>query len=237
MVQKQWMLALAVAGLTLTSCNKMGGGSGGELKTLKDKVSYAIGLDIGRNFKQQSLDTKDVDLNRVKQGIEDLLTDKKPLMTDKELQETMMAFQQQMMAKHDSVNLIKSANNLKTNQEFFAKNAKEPGVVTLPDGLQYVIITEGKGKKPDTTNTVTVHYTGSLIDGTVFDSSIQRGQPATFPLKGVIKGWTEVLQLMPLGSKWKVFIPPALAYGTTGAGDKIGPNAALIFEVELLAIN
>ncbi len=213
------------------------GGSSHELKTLKDKVSYAIGLDIGRNFKQQSLDAKDVDLDKVKAGIEDFLADKKPALTDKELNETMMAFQQQMMAQHDSVTRIKGAENMKVSEAFLAKNAKEAGVVSLPDGLQYIILKAGDGKKPDSNSTVTVHYQGTLIDGTIFDSSVARGQPATFPVKGVIKGWTEVLQLMPMGSKWKVFIPPSLAYGAAGAGDKIGPNTTLIFEVELLAVN
>ncbi len=236
MIKFSWTLGIALTTLALTGCNKMGGSSH-ELKTLKDKVSYAIGLDIGRNFKQQSLDAKDVDLDKVKAGIEDFLADKKPALTDKELNETMMAFQQQMMAKHDSVTRIKGAENMKVSEAFLAKNAKEAGVVSLPDGLQYIILKAGDGKKPDSNSTVTVHYQGTLIDGTIFDSSVARGQPATFPVKGVIKGWTEVLQLMPMGSKWKVFIPPSLAYGAAGAGDKIGPNTTLIFEVELLAVN
>ena len=236
MIKTSWTLGIALTALAFIGCNKMGGSSR-ELKTLKDKVSYGIGQDIGRNFKQQSLDNKDLDLDKVKLGIEDFLADKKSMLSDKELNETMMAFQQQMMAKHDSVNRIKGSENMKASEAFLAKNAKEPGVVTLPDGLQYMVMKAGSGKKPDSSSTVTVHYQGTLIDGTIFDSSISRGQPATFPVKGVIKGWTEILQMMSVGSKWKVFIPPSLAYGANGAGDKIGPNTTLIFEVELLAVN
>lgn len=238
MKTNNWILGLGIATLALTACNKMGtSGSSRDLKTQKDKVSYGIGMDIGRSFKQQSLDAKDVDLTKVMAGIEDVLAGTKSALTDQELNQAMMAFQQQMMAKHDSLSRIKGEANQKAGEEFLAKNAKEPGIVTLPDGLQYQILKAGNGKKPDSTSTVTVHYRGTLVDGTEFDSSISRGQPATFPVKGVIKGWTEALQLMPAGSKWKIFLPPSLAYGPNGAGDKIGPNATLIFEVELISVN
>ena len=130
----------------------------------------------------------------------------------------------------------KAAANLKAGEEFLAANKNKPGVVALPSGLQYEVITEGTGGKPLATNKVTCHYHGMLIDGTVFDSSVKRGQPATFPLNAVIKGWTEGLQLMPTGSKWRFFIPPHLGYGERGAGSQIGPNSTLIFEVELLDV-
>ncbi len=124
--------------------------------------------------------------------------------------------------------------SLSKGEQFLAENKTKPGVVTLPDGLQYKILTEGKGAKPGPTDRVTVHYTGKLIDGTVFDSSIKRGQPATFPVNGVIAGWTEALQLMPVGSTWELYIPAGLAYGSMGAPPVIGPNETLIFEVQLL---
>lgn len=131
----------------------------------------------------------------------------------------------------------KASTNLKAGQDFLEANKKKPGVVTLPSGLQYEVITEGKGIKPLARNKVTCHYHGTLIDGTVFDSSVKRGQPATFPLNMVIKGWTEGLQLMPVGSKWRFFIPPQLAYGDRQTGAHIGPNSTLVFEVELLDVS
>lgn len=237
MTKQPFLTAIGIAALALTACNKTGKSGTTELKTQKDKASYGIGQDIGRSFKQQTLSANDVDLSIVMEGISDVLAGNKSRMTDEETQKTMVAFQQQMMAKQDSVGKLKGAANLKAGEEFLAKNGKEAGVVTMPDGLQYLVITQGSGKKPDSTSTVTVHYRGTLIDGTEFDSSIGRGQPATFPVKGVIKGWTEALQMMPVGSKWKIFLPPSLAYGASGAGEKIGPNATLIFEVELLSVN
>ena len=131
----------------------------------------------------------------------------------------------------------KAADNLKAGQEFLEANKAKPGVQVLPSGLQYEVITEGTGEKPKATNKVTCHYHGTLIDGTVFDSSVKRGQPATFPLNMVIKGWTEALQLMPVGSKWRLFLPPSLAYGDRQTGAHIGPQSTLIFEVELLGIS
>ena len=131
----------------------------------------------------------------------------------------------------------KAANNLKSGQDFLAANKLKPGVTELPSGLQYEVLTEGTGAKPTAFNTVTCHYHGTLIDGTIFDSSVQRGKPASFPLNQVIKGWTEGVQLMPTGSKWRFFIPPNLGYGERGAGGTIGPNCTLIFDVELLGIN
>ena len=232
---RAWVTGLA--GLALFACDKIDTHSSShELKTEKDKISYAIGLDIGRSFKHQSLDTKDVDLDKMRAGIVDVLSDAKLQLADSQVTQIMTAFQQQIMARQDSVNRKKGEENKKVGDDFLAKNGKESGVITLPSGLQYKILTEGKGPKPDSTSTVSVHYTGTLLDGTEFDSSIKRGQPATFPVNGVIKGWTQALQLMPTGSKWKLFIPSELAYGPRGAGQKIGPNSALIFEVELLTV-
>ena len=135
------------------------------------------------------------------------------------------------------MNSEKASNNLKAGQDFLAANKQKPGVVELPSGLQYEILTEGSGAKPTANNTVTCHYHGTLIDGTIFDSSVQRGKPASFPLNQVIKGWTEGVQLMPTGSKWRFFIPPHLGYGDRQVGGAIGPNSTLIFDVELLSIN
>ena len=232
----QWAFGIGLAGIALAACNKTDSHTSRELKTQKDKVSYGIGLDIGRSFQQQNLSAKDVDLDKMRLGIEDASSGAKPMLTDSQLTATMMAFQKEMMARTDSVNHKKAEENKKKGEEFLAKNAKEKGVTVTPTGLQYQVLKEGTGKKPDSTSTVTVHYKGTLLDGTTFDSSIDRGQPATFPVNGVIKGWTEALQLMPSGSKWKLYIPSTLAYGERGAGQKIGPNATLVFEVELLSV-
>ncbi len=232
MKMNQWLGCLGVAAFALVGCNKPGSGP---LTTEKEKVSYGIGQDIGRSFKQQTLQPQDLDLKLVMSGIKDYMAGNKSRLTDQELNQAMVMFQQQMMARHDSLAQKKSQENLATGEAFMAKNAKEPGVVTLPDGLEYKVETQGSGRKPDTNSIVSVNYRGTLIDGTEFDSSVSRG-PATFPLKGVIKGWTEALQMMQVGSKWLLFLPPSLGYGPSGAGDRVGPNSTLIFEVELLSI-
>lgn len=203
------------------------------LKSQKDKVSYSIGMDIGRNLKDQSID---IDPNLLAKGIQDVISGGKPMLTDEEVQAVMMAFQQEMQTKAAAKAKEAGDKNQKEGSAFLAENKKKKGVVTLPSGLQYKIITTGSGKKPKATDTVTTHYKGTLIDGTEFDSSHKRGQPASFPVSGVIPGWTEALQLMPVGSKWQLFVPPDLAYGPRGAGQAIGPNATLVFEVELLSI-
>jgi FKBP-type peptidyl-prolyl cis-trans isomerase FklB len=196
------------------------------LKNQKEKVSYSIGLNIGKNLgsdlKRQSID---VDPNLVAKGIQDALSGANPLLSSEEIQETMVAFQKEMSEKQK-----------KRGEAFLAENKKKEGVKTLPSGLQYKVVKAGSGKKPKSNDTVTVHYRGTLIDGTEFDSSLRRGKPATFPVSGVIPGWTEGLQLMEEGAKWQLFIPPNLAYGERGAGGLIGPNATLIFDVELISI-
>jgi FKBP-type peptidyl-prolyl cis-trans isomerase FklB len=198
------------------------------LKNQKDKVSYIIGMDIGNNLKKQLID---VDLNILTKGLKDAFTGAKSLLTEKEIQETMTAFQKEMMAKKEEV----AKQNKKDGEVFLAENKKKEGVKTLPSGLQYKVIKTGTGKKPKSTDTVTVHYRGTLINGTEFDSSYKRGQTVSFPVSGVIPGWTEALQLMEEGAKWQLFVPPNLAYGEKGAGNVIGPNATLIFEVELVS--
>ncbi len=199
------------------------------LKNQKDKVSYIIGMDIGNNLKKQSID---IDPNILAKGLKDALTSAKPLLTEKEIQETMTAFQKEMMAKKEEV----AKQNKKDGETFLTENKKKEGVKTLPSGLQYKVIKAGAGKKPKSTDTVTVHYRGTLINGTEFDSSYKRGQTVSFQVSGVIPGWTEALQLMEEGAKWQLFIPSNLAYGERGAGGVIGPNATLIFEVELVSI-
>ena len=203
-----------------------------ELKTQKDKVSYAIGLDVGNNLKKNELD---VDPDILVTAIKDVLSNSKPLMTDQETKETLMALQKDLQAKQLERNKVLGEKNKKEGDAFLAKNKKLEGVKTLPSGLQYKVLSAGKGKTPKATDTVTVNYAGKLIDGVEFDSSYKRGQPATFPVGGVIKGWTEALQLMKEGSKWQLVIPADLAYGEQGRPG-IPPNSVLIFEVELVSI-
>ncbi|MEK6754903.1 MAG: FKBP-type peptidyl-prolyl cis-trans isomerase [Bacteroidota bacterium] len=205
----------------------------GPLKTQKDKVSYSIGLSIGKNFKQQLVE---VDLNLLIRGIKDGLTDSKALLSDNEVREVMTTFQKEQTAKMSENAKKVGEKNKREGDVFLAENKKKPGVKTLPSGLQYKILKEGTGKNPRATDSVTTHYRGTLLNGKEFDSSYGRGEPTTFPVNRVIPGWTEALQLMKVGSKWQLFVPPQLAYGENGAGPNIGPNATLIFEVELIGI-
>lgn len=203
------------------------------LKNQKDKVSYIIGMEIGKNFKKQSID---IDPDILTKGIKDAISGGKPLLTEQEIQENMVTFQKEMMAKQEELAKKLGENNKKEGEAFLVENKKKDGVKTLPSGLQYKVTKAGTGKKPKLTDTVTTQYRGTLIDGTEFDSSYRRGQPVSFPVTGVIPGWTEALQLMEEGAKWQLFIPPNLAYGERGAGRDIGPNATLIFEIELVSI-
>ena len=203
------------------------------LNNQKDKVSYIIGMEIGKNFKKQSID---IDPDILTRGIKDAISGGKPLLTEQEIQENMVTFQKEMMAKQEELAKKLGENNKKEGEAFLAENKKKDGVKTLPSGLQYKVTKAGTGKKPKLTDTVMTHYRGTLIDGTEFDSSYRRGQPVSFPVTGVIPGWTEALQLMEEGAKWQLFIPPNLAYGERGAGRDIGPNATLIFEIELISI-
>ena len=193
-----------------------------------DSVSYSLGVNIGENIKTQF---PDIDLKNFEAAIKDVLDDnKKPSISGADAQKTIQEYFTKQQAKA-------SESVVEEGRKFLAENSKKENVVTLESGLQYEVIKNGEGAKPTLNDQVTTHYHGTLIDGTVFDSSVERGQPASFPVSGVIKGWTEALQLMNVGSKWRLFVPYDLAYGERGAGPKIGPFTTLIFEVELISIN
>jgi FKBP-type peptidyl-prolyl cis-trans isomerase FklB len=203
------------------------------LEEEKDKLSYSMGLKIGKNFKKESID---VDPDIFTKGLKDGLSGNQSLMTEQQVKEAITSFQQEMLAKKAEQMKILAEKNKKEGERFLAENKKKEGVITLPSGLQYKVIKEGAGDVPKKTDTVTTNYRGTLINGTEFDSSYKRGQPATFPVNGVIPGWTEALQLMKEGAKWQLFVPSQLAYGERGAGNAIGPDATLIFDVELISI-
>jgi FKBP-type peptidyl-prolyl cis-trans isomerase FklB len=207
------------------------------LTTRKQKFSYALGMDIGNkvgpSLKQQSVD---VDPALVSQGMKDAMTGAKTRLTTEEAQAVLKEMQAEVTKQRQEKMQAVSAKNKEEGEAFLAANKSKEGVVTLPSGLQYKILTAGTGPKPTATDTVVCNYKGTLINGTEFDSSFKTGQPATFGVGQVIKGWTEALQLMPVGSKWQLFIPSNLAYGDRGAGQQIGPDSTLIFEVELISI-
>ncbi len=204
-----------------------------ELKSTQDSVSYVIGMNIGQNMKAQNVD---VTIGALARGIQDVLDSNKTLITDEQADVLMGAFQQRMMAKQEEEAKASGDKNKMEGDAFLAANKSKPGVKVTESGLQYKVITMGNGPKPKADQTVTVHYRGTTIDGTEFDSSYKRGQPAKFGVGQVIRGWTEAMQMMPVGSKWELYIPSELAYGERGAGGSIGPNATLIFEVELLSV-
>jgi FKBP-type peptidyl-prolyl cis-trans isomerase FklB len=203
------------------------------LKTPKDKASYAIGMNIGKGLHKDSVDVDPAILLR---GLKDGMAGGKTLLTDDEAKTAMVAIQADLRKRQEAKMAIAGDANKKEGDEFLAQNKTKEGVVTLPSGLQYKILKQGTGPKPSASDSVVCNYKGTLIDNTEFDSSYKRGQPATFPVGQVIKGWTEALQLMPVGSKWQVFVPSDLAYGPRAPGGTIGPNATLIFEIELLSI-
>jgi FKBP-type peptidyl-prolyl cis-trans isomerase FklB len=204
------------------------------LNNLKEKISYIIGRDMAGNFAKQGIE---IDADGLLSGLKDALAGKPSALSAEETQSTMMQLQQEMEQKFQEKAGKQGEENRKAGQEFLASNKNKSGVHTLPSGLQYEILNEGTGKSPARTDNVTTHYHGTLIDGTVFDSSYDRGQPATFPVNGVIAGWTQALMLMKEGAKWRLYIPSDLAYGAQGAGADIGPNTTLIFDVELLKVN
>jgi FKBP-type peptidyl-prolyl cis-trans isomerase FklB len=205
------------------------------LTTQKQKDSYALGMNVGNGMKKQGLD-KTVDPAIVARGLRDALSGAKTAMTEDEMKATITKLATEFRAAQEAKAKEAGSASRKEGEAFLAANKSKEGVQTLPDGLQYKVLTEGNGPKPTASDTVTVNYRGTLINDTEFDSSYKRGQPASFPVGGVIKGWTEALQLMPVGSKWELFIPSDLAYGDRGAGGDIGPGQTLIFEVELLSI-
>jgi len=204
------------------------------LKTPSQKSSYAIGMNIGKNLKRDSVEVDPAILLR---GLKDALAGNKLLLTDEEAKAALMALQTEVRTKEEAKTKAAAVENKKAGEAFLAANKTKEGVVTLPSGLEYKIIKEGTGPKPAAEDTVLCHYRGTLVDNTEFDSSYKRGEPLKIPVGGVIKGWTEAIQLMPVGSKWQLFIPSDLAYGERGApGSPIGPNSTLVFEVELISI-
>jgi FKBP-type peptidyl-prolyl cis-trans isomerase len=203
------------------------------LKTQKDKFSYALGMNLGANLHKQSVP---VDPNLMARGLKDALAGGKTLLTEEEARAVITAVQNDMREKQQAKMQAAGGANKKEGEAFLADNKSKEGVIALPSGLQYKVLKEGNGPKPTATDSVVCNYRGTLINGTEFDSSTKHGGPATFPVNGVIKGWTEALQLMPVGSKWQLFVPSDLAYAERGAGGDIGPNATLIFEVELVSI-
>jgi FKBP-type peptidyl-prolyl cis-trans isomerase len=203
------------------------------LQSQKEKISYAIGIDVARSYQSRKLD---IDIELVIKAIRDVYSGGKPLLSDEEVRTTLTAYQKELMDKQAEAAKIAADKNKKEGEAFLAENKTKEGVVTTASGLQYKILKAGDGPKPTDESTVEVNYRGTLIDGTEFDSSYKTGKPIVFPVGKVISGWKEAIKLMPVGSKWQLFIPAELAYGARGAGRSIGPNATLIFEVELLSI-
>jgi len=238
-MKKFYVLALILLLAGLGACQKASNEATAKpLKTAdldnqKKKVSYAIGLDIGQNFKNRAMD---IDMDILFQGLRDSQKTEKPLLSSEEIQKVMTQFQQDMMKIEQEKRATQGQGNKSKEEAFLKENAQKPGIKITASGLQYKVITAGSGPLPKESDTVKVHYRGTLLDGSEFDSSYKRNEAAVFPLKGVIKGWTEALQLMKVGSKYQIYLPSNLAYGEQGAGQMIGPNATLIFDVELIAI-
>lgn len=241
-----FVLASAVAALSMTAVQAQdnpkqavaGAPNAKPELTPKQKASYGIGMNIGRSIKQQGLDAEDLDVNIVARGIFDALAGKEPALSQAELSAAFAEVQRMIQAKAQAA----AAKNAEEGKQFLAANAKKPGIRTTKSGLQYEIIRSGNGATPTKADAVTTHYKGQLISGKVFDGSYRgeaptpADQPISFPVGGVIAGWTEALQMMKVGDKWRLFIPSNLAYGERGAGADIGPGATLIFEIELIAI-
>ncbi len=225
----RWMALLVVALFATHAAAE----EAATLSTQKDKVSYGIGMSVGMNLKRDGIE---VDPDLLLKGVKDTLSGGKTLLSEEEYRATLAALQNDLMKKQAEAAKKIAGKNKEEGEAFLAGNKKKDGVVSLPSGLQYKVVKAGDGKSPTAKDTVETHYRGTLIDGTEFDSSYKRGQTATFPVGGVIPGWTEALQKMKVGDKWQLFVPSNLAYGERGAGAQIGPNAALIFEVELIAI-
>jgi len=202
--------------------------------TENDKISYSVGYRLGGDFKRQEIE---INPDMLIQGMKDAAGGGEPVMTEQEMMNVMTTMANRVKAAQMEKQKQQGADNLKAGEAFLAENAGKEGVTTLPSGLQYRVLTAGEGKSPQKSDQVTVNYRGTLIDGTEFDSSYSRGKPATFGVGQVIPGWTEALQLMKAGDKWEIYIPSKLGYGERGAGAKIGPNSALVFEVELISVN
>jgi len=227
------LLVILLIAVALLGCQQNTGKQAIVLTTDQEKASYSIGVDVGQTFEKQKLELIPEFTAR---GLEDGMKGNEPLLSKEEMEETLKKFSEERMAQQNVEMTEAGGKNIKEGEEFLATNKVKKGVMTTASGLQYKIITEGTGRTPKATDTVDTHYRGTLINGKEFDSSYSRGQPATFPVSGVIAGWTEALLLMKEGSKWQLFIPSDLAYGARGAGGDIGPNATLIFDIELIAV-
>lgn len=228
-----FVISLCALGISHAQKKKKGKSSVPEtpvfaLKSKMDSINYVLGVEIANNIKSQGMDS--INMEAFSKGLNDVFKGNSLMVAKDQNMQLLSTYFQALYAK-------KTEANKAVGEKFLAENKTKEGVVTLPSGLQYKILKEGTGPKPAATDKVTTHYHGTLIDGTVFDSSVERGEPASFKLNEVIPGWTEALQLMPVGSKWKIFVPSNLAYGERGAGNDIGPHAALIFDVELLSID
>jgi FKBP-type peptidyl-prolyl cis-trans isomerase FklB len=225
---KQLVILTMVSMGALASCNlQKAMNKDVSLKSEIDTVSYSLGVSIGQSIKSQGMDTINTEV--FMQAIQDVFSKDSLKVSPMQANQLLSSYFQNLQVK-------KSQNNLKEGQDFLAKNKSKEGVKTLPSGLQYKVLKEGSGASPKATDTVVAHYTGKLLNGTKFDSSLDRGQPLVYPANQLIPGWTEALQLMKVGSKWELYIPSELAYGERGAGQDIGPNSTLIFEMELLGI-
>jgi FKBP-type peptidyl-prolyl cis-trans isomerase FklB len=230
MKNKFFILAIAA---TFGACN-VANDSNVKLETQIDSVSYSLGLNIAQGVKSQGLDT--INPKSVAAAFNDVFNENDLRINEEEALGLLQEYFMKINEKAQEESLSKASQNLEAGMNFLDENAKKEGVVTTESGLQYLVITQGNGAKPKATDLVTVHYHGTLIDGTVFDSSVDRGQPATFGVNEVIAGWVEALQLMNVGSKYKLFVPSYIAYGESSRSEIIGPNSTLIFEVELLSI-
>ena len=228
---KMKLVTAAIMGLTLSTVHAATDTT--SLATDKDKLSYSIGADLGKNFKAQGIDINPEALTK---GMQDTMSGVPLVLTEQQMKDVLNNFQKDLMAKRTSEFNKKAEENKAKGDAFLAQNKSKPGVVVLPSGLQYKIIDVGTGAKPAKTDTVTVEYTGHLIDGTVFDSTEKTGKPATFQVSQVIPGWTEVLQLMPSGSTWEVYVPASLGYGARSVGGPIGPNETLVFKIHLISV-
>ena len=231
MMNTKVLLALPMLGLLGGVCSAA---EPLKLETENEKINYSVGYQLGGDFKRQEVEIKS---DMLLQGIEDAITGDKPFLDEQERRATLMALAQRVKAEQKQKMQQQGAEALKAGEAFLAENSGKEGVTTLPSGLQYKVITAGEGKSPQKSDKVTVHYRGTLIDGTEFDSSYSRNKPATFGVGQVIPGWTEALQLMKEGDKWGIYLPSKLAYGERGAGAKIPPDSTLIFEIELISVN
>jgi FKBP-type peptidyl-prolyl cis-trans isomerase len=217
-----------------TSVSATDQSKGSQVLNKEQKISYAIGASMGENLKQQDII---VNMDFFLRGLQDVMIQNKPALTQEEMRQVLSSFQEEQHKKFEEKMKVASVKNLSEGKAFLDANKTKPGVITLASGLQYKVNAPGSGESPQKTDSVTVNYRGTLINGTEFDSSEKHGQPATFPVNAVIPGWTEALQLMKPGAKWTLYIPPNLAYGEAGAGRLIEPNATLIFDVDLISVN